>query len=262
MSGKAYLGTLKRSFPQALTHLLETQYGLVGSHKVVDLLVEDVQRLVAAYFPAPERLQPGWLLFTGVKASGGKAYPGQSGADHELVTLAWPVLLPEDVQGLARGFANVTARQEWFRDRLVRLVEWGARHPEGPVLLTLADLGAMLGLDTVKVSQLLEQARQSTGQPLLTKGYYYDQGMRPTHKARVVELYEQGYDEVTIARMSQHGQSSVGRYVRDYERVKLLSQRGIPAQEMMRLLDMQPNVVKTYLSFVEKYHPQLDKPDN
>ena len=37
------------------------------------------------------------MVFTGTKATGGKAYPGQPVSEHELVTLAWPVCLPEDV---------------------------------------------------------------------------------------------------------------------------------------------------------------------
>jgi protoheme ferro-lyase len=124
--------------------------------------------------------------------------------------------------------------------------------------LTLADLAAMLGLNTVSVSQLLEEARQTSGKTLLTKGYFFDQGMRPTHKEAVVDLYEQGLDELTIAQRTHHAQSSVGHYLRDYERVKLLRKRQIPPEEMIRLLDMQPNVVKAYLSFVEKYHPEID----
>ena len=258
MSGQAYVGTAKRTFAQALLHLLETDYGLLGSHKILELLVADVEELVEQFFPIPKRLRPGWMVFTGTKASGSKAYPGQSAADHTLVTLAWPILLPEDVQQLAKGLPNPSARLQWFQNRLVRLVEYGLNHPEGPVLLTLADLSAMLGLDTVTISKLLEDVRQSSGKSLLTKGYFFDQGMRPTHKAAVVDLYEQGLDEVTIARRTHHAQSSVGRYLRDYERVKMLRKRQIPPEEITRLLDMQPNVVKSYLSFAEKYHPTLD----
>jgi hypothetical protein len=104
MSGQAYVGTAKRTFAQALVHLLETDYGLLGSHKILELLVADVEELVEQFFPIPQRLRPGWMVFTGTKASGPKAYPGQSAANHTLVTLAWPVLLPEDVQQLVKDY--------------------------------------------------------------------------------------------------------------------------------------------------------------
>jgi hypothetical protein len=111
----------------------------------------------------------------------------------------------------------------------------------------------MLGIDTSIVSGLLEEARKSTGKTLPTKGHYFDQGMRPTHKEMIVDLYEQGHDELAIAQRTDHAQSSVGRYLQDYTSIKLLYQRNISAEEIVHILGLQPNVVSTYISFVEKY---------
>jgi hypothetical protein len=260
MSSQAYQGSAKRTFDQAVRHLLETEYSMVGSGRILQLLAEDIKALAEAFFPPTTRLSPGWMVFTGVKAEGGKAYPGQPTSDHQLVTIAWPVCLPEDIQALAAappGASGKKARHQRSQQRLVRLVEHGWRHPQGPVLLTLADLSLMMGLTTVQVSQLLAQARQETGQPLATMGYYFDQGMKPTHKAEIVQLYEQGLDEAEIAFRSQHAQSSVGRYLRDYERVKLSLQRQIPVEQIPVLIDMQPAVVSAYVNLVGKYHPDL-----
>ena len=257
MSSQAYVGTAKRTFKQALIRLLETDYGLLGSRRVLSLLAEDVERLVNEFYPAPQRLSGGWMVFTGTKASGKKSRPGQSASDYELRTLAWPVVLPEDVQQLASSGEGKQSRQKWFQQRLVRVLEHGWDHPDGPVLLTLADLSAMTGLGTVQVSQLLQQAREETGKSLLTKGYYFDQGMRPTHKKEIVALYEQGMDEADIAQRSGHAPQSVGRYLRDYDRIKMMIQQGISLDRAGRLLGMQPNVVRAYAEIVERYHPDL-----
>ena len=223
MSNQAYVGTAKRTFKQAVVHLLETDYGLMGSRRVLELLADDVQGLAEQFYPAPERLSSGWLVFTGTKASGSKPHPGQSADEHELVTLAWPVILPEDVQGLAASpDGSAEMRQAWFQKRLIRILEHGYRDPAGPVLLTLADLSAMLGLTTVQISQLLTEARCLTGKPLPTKGYYFDQGMRPTHKDEIIALYEAGLDEAEIAHRTGHASTSTGHYIRGYERVKQL----------------------------------------
>ena len=259
-SGQAYVGATKRTFQHAVRHLLETDYGLMGSRRVLELLAEDLQRLVEQFYPVPERLTSGWMVLTGTKASGSKAYPGQSAGDHELVTLAWPVLLQEDFQRLAsmpKGSAGTQARRKLLQQRLVRIVEYGWHHSEGPVLLALADLSGMTGLRTNQVSQLLAEARRTTGKPLLTKGYYFDQGRRPTHKAEIIALYEAGSDEADIARHSGHAQSSVGKYIRDYERVKLLWTYGTPVEHIGPLIDMQPSVVQAYAALVYQYHPEL-----
>jgi len=257
MSQQAYVGLAKRTFQQALVHLLENDYGLIGSGRVLQLLADDVQQLVEQFYPPLERLSPGWLVFTGTKANDHKAYPGDQASDYELVTVAWPVLTSADRQSLASQPESKAVRQQWFQQRLVRLVEYGWQHPEGPVLLTVADLAAMLGLTTVQVAQLLQQARQTTGKPLMTKGYYFDQGRRPSHKSEIIALYEQGLDEADIAQRSQHAQSSVGRYIRDYERVKLLLQQHIPVAQISQLIAMQPAVVDAYVKLVAQYHPDL-----
>lgn len=260
MSSQAFVGTAQRTFAQAVVHLLESQYHLLGSRRVLELLAQDIQGLVDQFYPLPERLQSGWMVFTGVKADKRKAHPGQSAADHELVTLAWPVLLPEDLEAMAKappGRAGREARQALLRKRLARIVEYGRQHPQGPVALTLADLAVMLTLDTVQVSQLLQAARRETGKPLLTKGYYFDQGMRPTHKDQIIALYEAGLDEAEIARQSQHQATSVGQYIRDYERVKLLLKRQDSIERITYITRMQPNVVQAYVAMVYQYHPDL-----
>lgn len=259
-SRQAYVGTAQRTFSKAVVHLLETSYRLLGSDRVLDLIAHDVKELTEQFYPLPERLQSGWMVFTGVKATGHKAYPGQSAADHELVTLAWPVLLAEDLEALAtrpKGTPGRQARQALLQKRITRIVEYGWQHPQGPVLLTQADLAAMLSLDTVQVSKLLKAARQATGKPLLTKGYYFDQGMRPTHKDQIIALYESGLDEADIARQSQHEPTSVGKYIRDYERVKLLLKNQDSVERIVYITGMQPNVVKAYVDMVYQYHPDL-----
>jgi len=197
--GQAYVGTARRTFQQAIVHLLETGYALLGSDRVLKLMATDVKALADQFYPLPEHIQPGWMVFTGVKAVGHKAHPAQSAADYELLTLAWPVLLAEDLEALAKmpkGKAGKDARQALLQKRIRRIIEYGWQHPDGPILLTLADLGAMLNLSTPQVSQLLAAARQATGKPLLTKGsvqrtstrslpYMKQDWTRPTSHARV-----------------------------------------------------------------------------
>lgn len=255
-----YTGTRQRCFQQAARRLLETEYGFIKSRRVIDMLAADMEQLAQQFRPDTAAVAPGWLVFTGTKACGGKAHPGKSAGDYPLVTLAWPVLLPEDVTALEQippGKAGSQLRQALLKKRLQRIVQHGLQHQDGPVLLTCTDLGLLLGRTPGQISRLLIQLRQETGQPLLTKGYYFDQGIRPTHKADIVALYEQGLDEADIARLSNHAQSSVGRYLRDYERVKLLLRHAIPIEQISSLSGLQPTVVQAYVNLVQQYHPHL-----
>lgn len=255
-----YNGSSQRTFHYAARHLLETQYGFINSRRVMDMLANDMETLADEFRPDATCVRPGWLVFTGTKATGGKAHPGKSAGDYPVVTLSWPVILPEDIAALARlppGKAGRQQQVELMKKRLQRIIEHGLNHPDGPVLLTCTDLGLMLGRTNGQISRLINQLRQETGRPLPTKGYYFDQGVRPTHKVEIVALYEQGMDEADIARHTNHAQTSVGRYLRDYERVKLLLRRTIPIEQIGPLTGLQPSVVDAYVKLIDQYHSDL-----
>ena len=255
-----YQGSSQRTFQYAARRLLEEQYGFINSRRVIDMLAADMEILADEFRPPAACVPPGWLVFTATKATGRKAFPGKSAGDYPLVTLAWPVLLTEDIVALAQiptGSKGRQQRKALLKKRLQRIIEHGLHHPDGPVVLTCTDLGLMLGRTNGQISNLLNELRQETGQALPTKGYFFDQGVRPTHKAEIIALYEQGLDESDIARHSNHAQSSVGRYLRDYERVKLLLRHAIPVEQIALLSGLQPAVVDAYVNLVELYHPDL-----
>jgi len=253
MSDTAFVGTAQRTFQQALIHELETNYGLLNSRRMLQLLADDVKRLADQFYPPADYLQPGWVLFTGTKASGGKVRPGQTVADRESVTIAWPLFTPADLTLLTTRPVTRTWLTEVTVQRMVRMIEYGWNHPNGPVLLTNSDLGWLFNLLQSTVSKLLVKARQQTGKPLLTVGYFFDQGLRPSHKAEVVACYEQGLDEVAIARQTHHSQSSVGVYLRDYQRVKALLAQGLPLERIAWLLNKQSSLVKAYADLAAHY---------
>jgi hypothetical protein len=257
MTQQTYVGSQQRTFQAAFVHEMETNYGFLKSRRMLTLLADDIQRLIDEFYPLPAYLRPGWVLFTGTKADGHKARPGQHACEFTSVTLAWPLLLPEDIAWMASHPDTAAQRRLLLKQRLVRLIEHGAHHPQGPVLLTLSDLALLVGATPAFLSTLLKEARHATGKPLLTKGYFFDQGMRPTHKADIIALYEQGCDEAEIARRSHHDQSSVGRYLRDYERIKELVKLKVATTRIPRLLDLQPSVVEAYLELLRLYRPSL-----
>jgi len=257
---RSYIGSSQRTFQQAVIRLLETEYGFLNSRRVIRMLAEDVERLADQFHPATACVRSGWLVLTGTKATGAKAQPGKSAGDYPLLTLSWPVLLPDDIEAMIQmptGRKGQRPHSELLKKRLQRILEHGLNHPDGPVLLTCADLSLILGRSPTHISHLLKELRQETGKSLLTKGYYFDQGVRPTHKAEIVALYEQGLDEADIARHSNHAQSSVGRYLRDYERVKLLLGHNISVEQISPMTGLQPTVVNAYVKLTQQYHPYL-----
>ena len=91
-SGRAYHGCTQRTFKQALIGMLEKDYGLLGSRRVLELLATDVEALAKQFYPQPEYLANGWLVFTGTLATDTKVHPGYRAGEHELVTISWPLI--------------------------------------------------------------------------------------------------------------------------------------------------------------------------
>ena len=95
MSSQAYVGSSKRTFAEALTHEMETNYGFLNSKRMLALLAADIQQLVEQFYPRRDYLSSGWMVFAGTQASGPKPFPGQDASAQIIVTIAWPILLPK-----------------------------------------------------------------------------------------------------------------------------------------------------------------------
>ena len=155
---RAYMGSQPRALKNASIHRLETDDRLLGRRRVLEMVADEMVQLTAEFQPAQADVQPGWLVFTGTRVTGPKARPGQSAGDDPLVTLAWPVIWPHDLEfwlNLPPGQAGRRQQTPWLKKRWQRLIEHGLKQPDGPVALTTADLGLMLSRTPSQISRLL-----------------------------------------------------------------------------------------------------------
>ena len=124
-------------------------------------------------------------------------------------------------------------------------------------LRTLLELSLILNrpYDAVRDSA---RAWEDTHDELLPfKGLKMDQGSRPTHKGQITRLYEQGREPPDIARETEHSLTSVERYLKDYERGKLLLCDRRSADEISQLINRSKRVVLEYIESAHKFPPEL-----
>lgn len=248
----------KRTFENGLVHLLETEYGLIGGRRILQLLAEDVVKLVAEFYPPTQQASSGTLVWTCTADVGQKAEPGKPTEAYKSITVQLPLVTGDDIAdrtdqkiGLAHRQAKAKARDT---HRLVRLVK--SAHDQGG-LLTLAELSVLLNRSYEVVRSYVETWQTETGELLPLKGYQMDQGCRPTHKGEIIRLFEQGLEPPDIARETAHNLKSVERYLKDYERVKLLLKRGLQADEISSMIGRGRTVVLEYIQIARVYHPEL-----
>ena len=253
-----YASIEKRTFESALLHLLETEYGLLGGRRILHLLVEDVMALMEEFYPSTERAASGTLIWTCTADEGQKAEPGKRTEEYKTATVQLPLVTPADLRERTAGKtprdkARATANERDKR-RLARLVK--AAEEQGG-LLTIAEASVILNRSYEVIRQYVREWEEETGELLPMKGYRMDQGCRPTHKREITRLYEERMEPPDIAWETGHSLKSVERYLKDYERVKLLLKRSMGAEEISSMIGRGKKVVLEYVALAREYHPEL-----
>jgi len=252
-----YRSITKRTFQSAITHLLETDYKLVGSHRIIQMMAEDVDRLRREFFPQAKSVGQGCLVWATTRDEGQKARPGKRTEEYGTVTVALPLVTDDDIAEKLTpcppGQARVRSQQ---RDvtRLARMVK--AAEEQGG-LLTIAELSVILNRSPDTIRQRIQEHYAAHGELLPLKGYRMDQGASPTHKRPIIALYEQGMEPPDIARETGHSLKSVDRYIDDYERVKVLLGKGSSVKEISHVVGRGQRVVREYIEITTRYHPNL-----
>jgi len=244
--------------------LLENQYKLVGSHKVISLIGEDIERLHGEFYPDAEQNSVGTINWRTTKAGCKKPSYGTKAEDYEVVTVKLPLIRDEDIDNRIREFHSygetdvLNANYKKARDRdvetMARLIK--SAYAQGG-LLTGAELSVLLNRSLGVIGKYLKHYHETHKDILPTKGMILDQGSKPTHKGSIISLYEQGYAEPDIARQTNHTIAATSRYLKNYKRVKTLEEKRFNIMEMVRLTGMGRSTILQYRELVYYYHPHL-----
>lgn len=127
-------------------------------------------------------------------------------------------------------------------------------------ILSGAELSVLLNRSLTAIGRYLKIYHQQHPDEILpTKGNILDQGSSPTHKGVIIDLYEQGYPEIDIARVTTHNIESVGRYIKTYKDVMLMLEKELSLMEMVRVTGKGRSTILQYRKLVYSYHPKLKK---
>jgi len=118
----------KRDFRSALINLLEDQYRLLGSRKIIELLAEDVEDLHNEFYPHRGRVGFGEIVLRTTKDDGQRQSYGKRTEDYTSETVILPLITKEDVERriyYKKGDRNSNYRHREARDieTMVRLLK-------------------------------------------------------------------------------------------------------------------------------------------
>jgi len=247
----------KRNYFNAIVKLLENEYKMVGSHKVIKMIAEDIEQLHKEFYPEIERRSMGQIVWQTTAATEKKPSYGKRAEDYKVKTVILPLVTKEDIEQRLRSFygkESYKKQEERDIEVMARLVK--SAYEQGG-LLSGAELSVLINRSLTTIGRYIAKYHKTHKDILPTKGMILDQGSKPTHKGSIINLYEQGYPEIDIARITNHTIESVGRYIKSYKNIKLLMEKGFNLMEMVRVSGMGRSTIIQYRELVELYHPEL-----
>jgi hypothetical protein len=262
MKGNArnrYESIPKRSFRNAIIRLLEDHYKILGSHKVLQMVADDMVSLHREFYPDLDKSSFGHIVWQTTGKDCKKPSYGTKVEDYEVKTVTLPLITKEDIEGrikshYGRKISHTKRRTERDVEVMARLVK--SAYDQGG-LLSGAELSVLLNRSLGTIGRYMKIYHQTHKDILPTKGIILDQGSSPTHKASIINLYEQGYPEIDIARLTAHTIESVSRYIKNYKNIKLLLEKGFNLMEMVRISGRGRSTIIQYRKLIYMYHPTL-----
>ena len=247
----------KRSFFNSIVKLLEEEYKIVGSKKVIMMIAEDIEQLHKEYYPDIEKRTLGEIVWQTTASTEKKPSYGKKAEDYKVKTVVLPLVTREDIEQRMKSFygkENYKKQQERDIAVMARLTK--SAYTQGGIL-SGAELSVLLNRSLTAIGRYMRIYHETNKDILPTKGMILDQGSKPTHKGSIINLYEQGYPEIDIARLTNHTIESVGRYLKSYKNIKLLMEKKFNLMEMVRISGMGRSTIIQYKELVELYHPEL-----
>ena len=260
-----YEAISKRTFKSALIQLLEREYKVLGSHKVLVMLADDVDSLYREFYPDRTRFQSGILCWNTTADDGQRQSYGKKAGDYGIETVFLPYITEEDIEARMvhkRGVRNDNYERGDQRD--IRVMERLLRsaYQQGG-LLSIGELSAIMNRSLSTIGKYITKYYlDHPEKPLPLKGYMLDQGSNPTHKGLICTLYERGVSEADIVLQTRHSASSVGKYIKTYKRVLALLRKGFDFGEILKVIGQGERTIQQYVKIAYHFYPQLQERNN
>src|SRR5690554_1956293 len=152
MSNSPFDNLDKKTFRKAVIELLESEYKLVGSHKVIELIAEDINQLRHKYSPRNTKCDKklGNLSWVTTSDKNDKPSLGQRIEEYKHEVMELPYITEEDIE-LKRKKVSKTEHD------LIRIERLTKAAKEKGGLLTVEELAAILNRSTVTISKRIQE---------------------------------------------------------------------------------------------------------
>ena len=87
----------------------------------------------------------------------------------------------------------------------------------------------------------------------MTRGWKQDMGPGLSHKTQILDLYLKGYQFTEIEFKTNHSESSVSRYLRQFAQVIQLHKKGFEPGQIRIITSFSDKLITEYLELYQQY---------
>lgn len=235
---------IEDSLGSRITHMIKKDYSMIAGEKVRNMFAKDIIKLVEEAYREPNTIEVGQMMWIGVDEAERPSH-GKNAYNTKFRPVVLTPISKEDISMMGNGYSHREVRES----KIVRLFR--EAKAQG-ALLTNADVGMLLGISPATVSKQAREYMERENVVLPTRGIVHDIGRAVTHKRIIIRLYLQGYLVPDIAKKTSHSESAVDRYIKAFNKVRMLKDR-MDLKGVSRTLEMSEYLVKEYLEIIEEH---------
>lgn len=242
--GENYNPLMRKSVKNLLVQKVRFEYGFFRNKKMAELFIDDLLAVISKFDVPSSSLKPGQILWMAV-AEDDFSY-NKTMDRHHLIPVILSLTTEEEIQKLRNG----AEPQEIRKERIARMFK-EAKEQKG--VLGLNDIALFLGYSRSVISQAAREYQLENQTMLPSRGLIHDLGPTTTHKADIVKLYLKGMLTSEISKRTYHSNYSVDKYIKGFERVKLLYDKNFDTDQIVLLTGMTSSLVEQYLELIKEY---------
>jgi len=226
-----------------ILHLIEN-YGYNSKPKIAEAMIRDILSICDSFRMDSSSLEVGQILWPAVLVSE-KHGNGKTLARTRTKNVILSVVSDQDIKDYSEGLKT----KDIFAKRIARIAS--EAYSQG-ALLAQSDIALIFNITQARVSQLVTEYQNQTEKMLPLRGVVQDIGRSITHKVKIIKMHVSNYSTKDIARSTSHAPSSVDRYIRDFQRIKMLYVKGMALAEIAYITSLSENLVSEYIKIVKE----------
>jgi len=244
---QTYLANARKTFHSVLCHLLQTEFPGDFGPSVTCLFADKINELYDNCHPPLSRIKAGQVLWLAVAADE-RPSRSKSMAYTRLVPVLLDLVTPRDIDDAAIPGKRLDTR----RFKIVRLFKQA--HDQGGVL-SEADVSLILHLEATTISREVLEYEKTMAQIVPRRGTIHDMGRSVSHKAVICyKRLVENKPTSQVASETYHCAEEVEYYVQCCRRIKVCSDMGMSAEQIVAATGHTSFLVKEYLELLKEFN--------